>query len=293
MLLRCWHEKSGSRSININHQGQRFKYSQATTCTEARKMAPFLRWNYLLIVGFITAGLAQGKAIVRQEQPYNDPQVPIEGDSSTSESPPTTLGTSAPNTSPSSSSECLSTSTGTHTWSMGVSGPNARYNPYGTKIEIDTFISPCETAYPMTVTQIQTIIASYIPEVSMDSGTTVNTFTWGHFAPSPTYAPSNNGGGISCGECPGEDWQSDPRCEELKYTTGCGIQCGFFRADYTCMLNSTREKEFKEGRICWDPNGTDVVYLGEPCHVGDSMAFCTPCKKYANPNLGGPMPWGR
>ncbi len=67
------------------------------------------------------------------------------------------------------------------------------------------------------------------------------------------------------------------------------MQCGFFRQHFVCLQNSTRQGEFFEGRVCWDPAGTEVVWCwGEPCHVGDTMAFCTAVYGVSEPERGWP-----
>jgi hypothetical protein len=200
--------------------------------------------------------------------------------------PPTlvTIGTPVSTGTKTSESACFSVSTGTGTWYAGFTNPATAIPTYATTVEIDTFLYPCQTSYPMTVVQVQTMIAKFVPEASKTDFSTVETYTWGHFAAAPTSA-GDQYTNISCGECPGAGWKPDPRCQKRNYHTGCGIQCGLYKDHFVCLQNSTRAHDFREGRICWDGESKDVVYLGEPCQKGDNMAYCEPCSEVSNPRL--------
>lgn len=172
--------------------------------------------------------------------------------------------------------ECKTTKSDTNTWSFSVASGTATTPNYAVTLEHQTVISPCtpiptaESAAgeepswdPYTATQILTRHVTYNKAASRKPASTTVTNTWVNFPVAEPYArladlrPNCNCSSSSRSET------EDKRCADHGAETKCAVQCGGHGGKFTCLVESTDDREFLEGRVCvgQTKKGQKVVHL--------------------------------
>lgn len=188
--------------------------------------------------------------------------------------------------------ECKTTKSDTNTWSFLVASGTVTTPNYAVTVEHQTLISPCTpipTAKsaageepnwdPYTATQILTRHVTYNSAASRKPASTTVTNTWVNFPVAEPYARLTDlRPNCDCSSSARSETE-DKRCAAHGAETKCGVQCGGHGGKFTCLVESTDDREFLEGRVCVREakKGQEVVHLGEPCHVGDVMNECSIC----------------
>lgn len=188
--------------------------------------------------------------------------------------------------------ECMTTKSDSITRSRATVNGEVTTSNYVVTVERQTIISPCapvptgdlaageEPSWdPYTATHIRTQQITYNDSVSREPTSTSVTNTWVHFPIAEPYAKLTDlRPNCNCTSSARSETEDD-RCADRGLETKCSVQCGNNGGRFSCLVESTDETDFYEGRICVkeSKNGQKIEYLGEPCHIGDVMNDCTIC----------------